>query len=183
MKACEQAPNYSTYQHGLDVANRYRDLYDLLHGKTPCYAWAFKEEALPILHELAKPAKTPQDARLYHLFHDCGKPDVLTIDDQGRRHFPGHANASVTAFKGALGAAEAEHEDTIVLIRLDMGFHMLKGDELAELCKHRLASTLLLTAWAELHANAEILFGGFESDSFKIKRKHLMKAGKSISNL
>ena len=176
MKACEQAPGYSTYQHGLDVANRYRDLYEHLHGKPACYQWSFKDGMLQRLKEIAPLAKLPLEARLYHIFHDCGKPDTLTIDEQGRRHFPGHAEASVSAFKAALGEDAENHADTLELISLDMGFHTFRGEQLQELCRHRLAPTLLLTAWAELHANAEILFGGFESDSFKIKRKALAKA-------
>jgi hypothetical protein len=41
------------------------------------------------------------------------------------------------------------------------------------------AKHLYATAWSELFANAE-LFGGFESDSFKIKRKKLIKALKLL---
>jgi hypothetical protein len=155
MKACEQAPGYSTYQHGLDVANRYRDLYDYMHGKQPCYAWSIKDESLPALQKLVKQAKPPGEARLYHIFHDCGKSDTLIIDDHGRKHFPGHAAASVTAFKASVSSSANEHLDNLELIKLDMGFHAYKGEELIELGKHPLAPTLYLTAWAELHANAE----------------------------
>lgn len=61
------------------------------------------------------------------------------------------------------------------MIKLDMGFHTYKGEHLVELWKNNNAQHLYATAWAELFANAE-RFGGFESDSFKIKRKKLIKA-------
>jgi hypothetical protein len=30
--------------------------------------------------------------------HDCGKPYCITIDEDGRRHFPDHANVSRDTF-------------------------------------------------------------------------------------
>lgn len=63
------------------------------------------------------------------------------------------------------------------LILHDMDFHTLKGDELKETWKLPYADHLYATAWAALFSNAE-LFGGTESDSFKIKRKKLIKAFK-----
>jgi hypothetical protein len=42
------------------------------------------------------------------------------------------------------------------------------------------AATLWVAGWAEIHANAA-MFGGFESTSFKIKRKHLLSRGKALA--
>lgn len=60
---------------------------------------------------------------------------------------------------------------------MDMQFHTLKGEALDELWKHPLSYTLYLTAWAEIKANCK-MFGGEDSVSYKIKKKHLIKAGK-----
>jgi hypothetical protein len=67
------------------------------------------------------------------------------------------------------------------LIRLDLQLHILRGEELAEFIKvnSALIPTLYFTAWAEIMANAA-MFGGIESTSFKIKRKHLIAVGKKI---
>jgi hypothetical protein len=64
-------------------------------------------------------------------------------------------------------------------MRMDMEFHTRRGDDVVELWKHPLSHMLYLTAWAELYANAE-MFGGTSSDSFKIKRKRLIQAGKKM---
>jgi len=65
---------------------------------------------------------------------------------------------------------------------LDMGFHTYRDEQLIELCKNPLAPTLYFTAWAELEANAS-MFGGHDSDSYKIKKKRLIKAGKKLYNV
>lgn len=66
------------------------------------------------------------------------------------------------------------------MIRNDMKFHTAKGDDLKETWQLPYVNHLYATAWAELFANAE-LFGGMESDSFKIKKKKLIKAFKAKS--
>ena len=181
MKACEQAPGLSVYDHGLAVANRYRDLYVILGScaAPSSYEWHIPDDAFSQLRELHKLALTPQQARIYHVFHDCGKPSTLTIDEQGRRHFPGHAEASARLF------AEAAPEDELTarLISKDMLCHVTKAADSDFLLQDPDFPTLMLTAWAELHANASALFGGFESDSFKIKRKQLMKLNKRYAAL
>lgn len=116
----------------------------------------------------------------YLIYHDCGKPDCLETDDQGRQHFPNHASVSKAKFLAfalqhkelPLGTAPyiADH------IGMDMDFHTLRGSELETLCRHPLAPCMYLAAWASLLANAE-MFGGATSDSYKIKAKRLCKAG------
>lgn len=173
MKGCEQAPGLSVYDHGLAVANRYRELYNLLalYAVPGAYEWHIPDDAFTRLRELRKLALTPQEARIYHVFHDCGKPSTLQVDEQGRRHFPGHAAASARLF------AEAAPTDKLTarLISKDMLCHVTKPADSDSLLQDPDFPTLMLTAWAELHANASALFGGFESESFKIKRKQLMR--------
>lgn len=177
MKACEQAPGYSIYQHGLDVANRYRALYEHVCGEPTAYRWEIDAETCQALTALRKRALTPKEARLYHVYHDCGKPFTLTVDADGKRHFPGHAEASARLYREAFPGDEASAR----LIELDMLCHTARGEEAERLLELPEAPTLILSAWAELHANAEVLFGGFEADSFKIKRKRLVKLTKRLA--
>ena len=65
-----------------------------------------------------------------------------------------------------------------------MNFHTLKSEELLHWLKENqdrkmFLCSLYLTAWAEIIANST-MFGGFESTSFKIKRKSLISAGKKL---
>lgn len=181
MKGCEQASGLSVYDHGLAVANRYRDLYDILasYAVSGSYEWHIPDDSFLALKKLQKLALTPQQARIYHVFHDCAKPSVLHIDEQGRRHFPGHAEASMKLFAKAAPADELSAR----LISKDMLCHTTKAADASTLLADPDFPTLMLTAWAELHANASVLFGGFDSDSFKIKRKQLMKINKRYETM
>lgn len=60
-----------------------------------------------------------------------------------------------------------------------MMVHTMKADDIPEFAKSREAVSLLLTALAEVHANAE-LFGGIDTISFKIKWKHVDKRGTAL---
>lgn len=173
MKACEQAPGCSVYAHGLDVGNRYRALYSQLRGEPTFGAWALPPEIVPLLESLVDKALPPTEARRYHVFHDCGKPRCLTVDADGKRHFPNHSAVSARLFREAF-----PHDERLAqLVERDMLCHTLKPAQAGELLAFPDAPTLILTAWAELHANAA-MFGGFESESFKIKRSRLAKLTK-----
>ena len=106
----------------------------------------------------------------YHLYHDCGKPLCLEIDDKGKRHFPNHALLSYEQYK----IIDPDNFIVQELILHDMDFHILKGEYIKKLWENPLAPTLYLTAWAELYANAQ-MFGGCDTVSFKIKKKNLIK--------
>lgn len=110
----------------------------------------------------------------YHIFHDCGKPDCLTIDAEGKRHFPCHAMVSARVWLVAGG-------DQFIgrLIEHDMDMHTMKPADLESYRHMDIAPALLLTAWAELNSNAR-MFGGIESTSFKIKAKSLTKLSRAI---
>lgn len=109
---------------------------------------------------------------LYQEWHDCGKPLCLTVDETGRKHYPDHARWSKEQFLKLF----PEEQQAAYLIEHDMDWHLAKNNaDFERLSKEPHAFTLYLTAWAEIHANA-VLFGGTESDSFKIKRKRLEKA-------
>lgn len=105
---------------------------------------------------------------------NCAKPIVLQVDEDGRRHFPGHAKASKQVWLAVGGNPMAAR-----LMGMDMDAHLLKADGIAEFAARPEAATLLLTALAEVHSNAA-MFGGIESDGFKIKAKHLEKRGRQV---
>lgn len=113
----------------------------------------------------------------YHLYHDCGKPLCLEVDENGKRHFPNHAQLSYEQYK----IIDPDNFIVQELIFHDMDFHVMKGDDIDKLWRNPLAPTLYITAWAELYANAQ-MFGGCDSTSFKIKRKQLIKALNRLNN-
>jgi hypothetical protein len=112
----------------------------------------------------------------YNLFHDCGKPYCLIVDEDGKKHFPQHEKKSKEVF------SYFHQNDNIVsnLIGSDMCLHVETADEiLGHQWDIKTAMTLLLTSLAEIHANAQ-MFGGIESISFKMKWKKLNKRGKML---
>lgn len=122
--------------------------------------------AAKIVHE--------DDLLQYALFHDCGKPLCRTVDEQGRQHFPNHADVSYQTWIAAGGS-----EDIGQLIKMDMDIHCLKADGIEEFSKRPQALYLLLSGLAEIHSNAQ-MFGGIDSVSFKIKWKQIDKRGSQI---
>lgn len=136
-------------------------------------AW-FTTNSARIQHDLAPHCTT---MLTYQLWHDCGKPFCRTLDDAAKPHYPGHAELSAELYLACGG------DPTVAeLISADMLCHTLRPSEAALLAQNPHALKLLCTALCELHANAS-MFGGLESDSFKIKFKRLEKLGKNVLNL
>jgi hypothetical protein len=173
MKNCEQMKGLSVYKHGLSVHDYYLDLKNhTLNGETLRHEWKIPEWAYDsFLWENLEDSETIKN---YQVFHDCGKPYCLTIDEDGKKHFPDHANVSYEIWK-SLSSNKVESD----LMLHDMDIHMLRGDGIEEFCKLPFAATLLLTGLCELHSNAS-MFGGISSTSFKIKWKNINKFGKRI---
>ena len=172
MKSCEQTPGMNLLQHGKNVFNSYEKLiYQLSNGTNDIeildQLWAKFKHTHPNSNVLFK----------YMLFHDCGKYLCLTIDEEGKRHFPNHAEISSKQY----AAIFPEDGFTKQLIAMDMDFHTNKGDDLLRTCRSPFAPILYFTAWAEINANA-IAFGGIDSESYKIKRSRLIQAGKKLLN-
>lgn len=160
MKSCPQTDTQSVFQHGIAVWKMTKRLLDKKLDGLRIPEW---------FHQIKPSDLFPLDKiKKYTIFHDCGKPDCITIID-GKRHFPNHAEISYQVFK----EFDPEVAD---LIRDDMVMH-LKG-ELPN-WERRHALTLLIVALAEIHANAE-MFGGIDSDSFKIKWKRINQKGKQL---
>lgn len=106
----------------------------------------------------------------YHINHDISKPYIKVIDENGKEHYPNHSYHSYLLYCSLHGEDQFAN-----MILHDMDFHKKRGNELTEVWKLDYSNHLYTTAWAELYANAT-LFGGFDSDSFKIKRKQLVNA-------
>lgn len=168
METCYQFENVNMIQHGEMVHDWYSDLLGARQ-----YQWDFGKVG-DLIDQLIPKALEPHAISCYHIYHDCGKPYCRTIDDEGKQHFPNHAQVSHDKWLEVFG-----NEEIAWYILNDMAFHTLKGDDLKHIINDKRAPTLLLTAWSELHANAQ-MFGGIDSTSFKIKRKFLEKNTKLL---
>ncbi len=172
MRSCEQTAGMDMLQHGRLVHEHYLDLISQLEsGAHECpelnKLWSHLKHAIP-----------PADIlKRYHVYHDCGKHLCLEIGEDGKRRFPNHAEHSAKQYSHIFP------EDGLItaLIRHDLDFHILRGDDLLRLWKSPFAPALYFTAWAEISANAE-MFGGKQSESYKIKRSRLIQAGKKYLN-
>lgn len=180
MIACKQTKSQNVLQHGISVAEHSLDIYNILDGKGAKFQWRlpqwFTANKEFIKNNIADIATMTE----YLVFHDSGKPYCRNIDKDGRNHFGNHADVSQRVWK------RFSNSDIVcMLISSDMDMHTIKADDVELYCKNREARmilTSLVAALCEIHANAE-MFGGIESDSFKIKFKRLESRGKSIMKL
>jgi len=174
MQDCEQTQGQSVYEHGVSVKEHTFQLIDYLRTgeisgewRLPEWLSAYNQQILSVL--------LPQDIiEEYTIYHDCGKPYCRSVDENGRTHFPNHADVSYSTWLeagGSMGAAK--------LMKMDMMIHTMKAADIDEFVTHPEAATLLLVGLAEVHANAK-MFGGIDSTSFKIKWNQINKRGKSI---
>lgn len=172
MQRCEQAPGLNMLQHGQLVHEKYKELIAQLDAHSIEYA-----ELHALYEKYGRTLPPPAVLERYHAYHDCGKHLTLTIGEDGKRRYPDHAEASSRQY------AHLFPEDgfTATLIRMDMDFHLMRGEDLLKLCRSPFAPILYFTAWAEVNANAS-MFGGKESESYKIKRSRLIQAGKKLLN-
>lgn len=184
MMSCPQFEGMNVYEHGLDVHARFCDLYNhLLNIQTlncsdtnqcpePKLRWRMPEwiyESGWLEHLL------PFDVlKQYQIFHDCGKPFCRTLDEDGKQHFPNHAQVSYDTWMQY--AETPEDEQVGKLILMDMDAHTVKGAAIDEFIQRPEAPSLILTALAEIHSNAAWL-NQMDSDQFKIKLKRLDKIG------
>lgn len=113
---------------------------------------------------------------MYNVWHDCGKPDCKFIDEAGRIHYPNHAAISEQVFREYF----PDYGYSANLVGQDMLLHTSSYEKILEQgLSEKDLMTLLVTAFAEIHANAS-LFGGIENTSFKIKYKQLDRVGKKL---
>jgi len=169
MRDCEQFPGMSILDHGQDVFARYLDLI----SPEPKLQWR-----MPDWIEKLKPLQLPIEIMKHYLiYHDCGKPFCRVVDENGKQHFPSHAQVSYHTW---MKFAETPEDEQIgQLILMDMDAHTLKGDAVNEFIQRPEAPSLILAGLAEIHSNAAWL-GQLDSDQFKIKWKQLDKIGKKL---
>lgn len=176
MSRCEQAPGYSTFQHGLDVMKNYKAISAYLGGA----AWPFTAPPPKWIVEFGSSLRL-HDAlvsEVYTIYHDCGKWACWTVSAvTGESHFPNHAHTSKTVFDEYFNMPVAAR-----LVGYDMVIHTASADQIDEFLKVwsvEDACTLMVSALAEIHANAK-MFGGYDSLSFKVKNTHAAKRSMRI---
>jgi putative nucleotidyltransferase with HDIG domain len=174
MKSCNQNDFQTIYDHGVSVRDHLKQLLDFVLEDKPLKNEWHIPEWLTTYKEKIKEKLFDKDIIMeYALFHDVGKPRCLIIEN-GKRHFPNHANVSADYWLECGG-----DERVAKLIRMDMDIHLIKNDGVSEFAKRPQCFTLLLAGLAEVHSNAAS-FGGFDSTSFKIKYKQIRKRGNAI---
>lgn len=174
MQHCLQAKDQSVYQHGISVKEHLFQLIEFLDTGKIIGDWKIPDWLFEYRAQLRDKLLSKDILEEYATFHDCGKPYCLTIDENGKRHFPDHAEASYQTWLSVGGSTQAAR-----LMRMDMMIHTMKAADIDEFIIHPEAITLLLTGLAEVHSNAK-MFGGLDSDSFKIKWSQINKRGKVI---
>lgn len=177
MEACEQFHGMSVYEHGVSVHEWFHDLFNhLVHNTELTKPWRLPSWIYdPRLISSLLPFHVLRD---YQIWHDIGKPDCRIVDEEGKQHFPDHAEVS---YRTWVHQCEPTEENLLVgeLIRKDMLAHTVKGEAALEFVKDPLAPSLLITALAEIHSNAAQM-NRLETDGFKIKFKQLEKLGKKL---
>ncbi len=174
MKNCPQTDSQSVYEHGVSVRDRVFQLINMLKENKVSDNWRLPDWLFQYREKILERLLPEHIIEEYTVHHDCGKPYCITIDEEGKRHFPNHAEVSYNTWLSVGGTDQAAK-----LMQMDMLIHQMKANDIDEFIKHPEAITLLLTGLAEVHANGE-MFGGFDSTSFKIKWNQINKRGKAI---
>lgn len=179
MLKTEQTKGMSVYQHGQSVADHVAELLGYLRGQNeissrwrlPDWLSSYRSQILNNLHE-------DSVINLYALYHDCGKPYCLQVDEAGRRHFLNHAKVSQQIWSHVGGDETVGH-----LIGNDMVLHTATAEEIASKLETEWSCedsvTLLISALSEIHSNAK-MFGGLETVSFKSKWKQIDRRGRQL---
>lgn len=174
MQNCPQTETQSVYEHGISVRDHIFQLISFLDTGEIQGEWKLPDWMYEYRQELRASLCCKETIEEYAIFHDCGKPYCLTLDENGKRHFPNHAEVSYNTWLSI-----SDNQQIAKLIRMDMMIHTMKADNIDEFIKHPEATTLLLAGLAEVHSNAK-MFGGIDSTSFKIKWSQINKRGKTI---
>jgi hypothetical protein len=173
MGNCFQTAGQSVLDHGLSVWEHIKKLIagDFDGFKLPDW---FIDNHTFIVNNLHKTSNIKD----YNIYHDCGKPYCLNVDENGKRHFPDHAEMSKKTWLSV-----SDNQIVAELIGLDMTLHSATAEEIISLnLSIQTSFTLIVTALAEIHSNAK-MFGGIESTSFKMKWKKLDQRGKMLLKL
>lgn len=171
MSLTQQTPNQTILEHGQSVWAHTKKLI-----LSEFESFKLPEWFLINHHFIVNNLHDWETIGLYNLNHDCGKAYCRVVDTEGKQHFPNHSEVSEEIFSQIYPDKPLVAE----LIGLDMVLHTETCEQVfARNLSIKTLTTLLVTAFAEIHANAE-MFGGLESTSFKIKWKKLDRIGKRI---
>jgi len=174
MQQCPQTETQSVYQHGLSVKEHIFQVISYLETGYISGAWRLPQWLIEYRTQILDKLLPKEIIEEYAIFHDCGKPYCLIFDENGKRHFPNHAEKSYHTWLSIGGSEQAAK-----LMRMDMMIHTIKSSNIDDFITHPEAITLLIAGLAEIHSNAK-MFGGIESDSFKIKWNQINKRGHAI---
>lgn len=180
MYDCPQTEGQNVLQHGRSVREHYLALVQHLRGKVDLHQsnnWVLPEWLDTYKDEFLNSIPDDYIMDRYLTLHDCGKPFVRVVDEEGKHHFPDHANQSAETYREVFGT-EAD-EAVEYLIRHDMDVHLLSAADVPEFAASPYAAAQLLAGLAELTSNAA-MFGGVESVGFKMKYKKLNQRGKAL---
>lgn len=170
MKTTKQTKDQSILQHGLSVWKYTKKILISDFEGMVLPKWFIENS-----HWFINQIDDWDDIQAYTIWHDIGKCFCLEEKD-GKRHFPNHAEISEKKFKEFF----PDNDYIAELIGLDMIMHTEKFEQIIERnLPIKTLCALYIAALAEINSNAE-LFGGFTSESFKIKLKRLDRTGKKI---
>lgn len=182
MKNTFQFQEQSVLQHGESVWKYYQAITDTLNGedesglelKIPEDIKYWRDEILNLRY-------TDDIVKEYCIMHDLGKPYCRTIDEEGKQHFPNHAQVSYDIYCEINDMKDLDKIRISQMILHDMDIHLLKQETFGEFITldRRQVITHLLVGLAELLSNSQ-MFGGYESVGFKIKYKSFEKWTKRI---
>ena len=119
MGQCEQTPGQSVLDHGESVNSYLFDLVGHLRTGQPLkFEWKLPDWIYEHKNMFLESLPDDETLSLYTRYHDIGKPFCLEIDENGRRHFPNHAEVSYKVFTQFF-----ENNVAAELIRSDMDIH------------------------------------------------------------
>lgn len=155
MTDTEQMKGLSVLQHGVSVNNKFKELYNHLYNDKPLTSeWKLPEWLIENKLYIKSQLLPLDIINEYQIYHDCGKPYCLEIDEENKRHFPNHANKSYEIWGKING-----NEQVGKLIKMDMDIHLIKDIDVEGFSSRPEAITLLITGLCEVHANSD-MFGG-----------------------
>lgn len=195
MKQCFQVEGMNMLQHGELV----HEWFQFLIGRNSGSKEHKKPEWFDFLKErhYTNFLRYEREIYTYHRYHDCGKPYCekygLSGSDNRETRFPEHHYHSFRIFQNIDFSSndkfqfkEVRRKSIEKWINHDMVIHTKNKTTIKEEFLDPFnwgemdAVILLFTALSELHANAQ-MFGGIQSDSFKIKYKKVTGNGKMIT--
>src|SRR5580698_5354807 len=94
MQHCPQTDTQSVYEHGISVKEHIFDLISFLKTGQISEGWKLPTWMHEYREQLLSSLVPESDIEQYTIFHDCGKVSCITIDNNGKRHFPNHAEES-----------------------------------------------------------------------------------------